>query len=319
MLIEKNLVQNFIKESCFWRTNLEFEESTIEFPYYVESENVTNIEEFAKLLKFCTFIDIDQIPYSIYIYAYYNMREVIKFFENKLSNIHYQNTFQFLHNTPLDNCLTRLRELDYPEIIKTKFDELVKKYNGKYADIHICIEFMCSLLSYDSNEYYEIMEDIRKNKTLIHKMEEILFYCRNNPSFYKTSEFINKYENSNLITFKLHIFYCDENGEIDVNFEEVDKTNQLGNLYMFTLNILMYDKLIADAIYSNVEGEMNTLYNKLELFYEFGFVNPPSISLGWFTFNSEINIFTILKLRSNVLKVIEEYKIIKDINNQMIV
>ena len=128
MLIDKNLVHEWIKNSSFWRTSVKFEESTIEFPYYVESENVTNIEEFSKLLQFCTFIDIDKIPYSIYIYGYYNKNEVSEYFKKKLSNDHSERFINYLRPFNRDNfeyyskILDKFKSLkEYPDNVPNQF------------------------------------------------------------------------------------------------------------------------------------------------------------------------------------------------------
>lgn len=133
MLVNKHLVKNWIKNSELWRTFEQFDEEYLEFTYYVEDENVTNLQEFIDMLQFCTYINIDKIPFSVYIYGYYNRKEVLGWFENKLDNVHSR---KFRKSGKLIKSIKQmdvtLHDLGYSKIIRDKLN-IFKEYWSYYV------------------------------------------------------------------------------------------------------------------------------------------------------------------------------------------
>ena len=92
-----------------------------ELKYFKEDDSISNFHEFKLILKICKYL-INEIPISIYFYAYLNYEEVKKYLEKKVEDPYY---FDILKNV-YDNIFILENKNEVVKYLKSiNYDENV--------------------------------------------------------------------------------------------------------------------------------------------------------------------------------------------------
>lgn len=218
--VHNSQIKEWMKKGGLWR-GMDDTEEYILLPKYVENDDVSNIEEFGNLLEFSRVMILDEYPYSLYIYAYYNLEEVKEYLLTLLDNHHRRYYFKNLGKIEdpvkfFNKSVGYMNKSDFPQREKEEYFHFIENkyaivrskkernssYDGKDELIAAKIELENILLNYNKTEYYDFYKNILVNKPLVMDIDNALTFCDNNPNYHYSKKFIEDYNNSPKYTIK---------------------------------------------------------------------------------------------------------------------
>ncbi len=274
--IKKKDVAEWIRASQFWRDNNETDDNEeIVFKYYISDFNITNLEEFDLVFNTCCFVNIDQLPCTIFVYAYYSnswcYRNVMKDHDlhfhlyDKLKNKHYEyfkkNFSEYRYNDENkfeSNALKYLANNDFPE---NEIEEYIKALSNKNMNDGQKWENNPNrvldniLLNYNKSQYFPLLKDIDSCKTLIDKSVEYVGFYKNNLNYYKAKEFIQDYNNTFVYNFELMLAEerIDQRGYNDRGFFKIILNDSNLFNWSFRFNYMDLENIPINNILENLQ------------------------------------------------------------------
>lgn len=340
MEVLRSEIADWMKEGEYYRENeKDFDGDYVVLPKYVRSQNVQNLVQFIELYEFSKMMMLDYFPITLYIYGYYNKKEVIDYLNNRLDNEHLKylredpdlkfslfNEFNVIKNNIVNYIVTHLSQNELETFkynIENTEEKLTKGYDLPYrkdvyntinksypndeSKIEMLLLFKDILQEYNKNEDVVMLRDIENNTTLILDIDFILNFFNENPSFYKSKEFIEGYNNTIFYNFKLnrirdsgHDLYDDddEDGGVLTHYEL--------QFIMNNINVCFID--LQYDTFSVVE-KIVKLAKQLSFNQSYGLQNP-SILLQDTQLNLffQLNIYNINKTSNSLIKILNNHK-----------
>lgn len=269
-------VPEWIQKGELYRgMNPESDDDVLTFYQYVESYNVTNIEEFGKLIEFTKYAELDEYPYSIYVYGYYDQETVEEYLFEKLRDSHYdavekekqklsgdyEGFYSFVKSYLTNNYSANLHQ-KYLDTITEKYEKFKnpkRKYlNGNTEEKRVDELFRDIIpILLNTGEEYLILKDIENSQTFFAEIDSIYKYCVDNPTYYKSFEIIEGYEKSIKYRIKLSVNIVDEQAgkrseiKIESNeellkYKEMIREDQSDGLVEGVLEFYMNDVAFAN-------------------------------------------------------------------------
>uniref|UniRef100_A0A6C0AF20 Uncharacterized protein n=1 Tax=viral metagenome TaxID=1070528 RepID=A0A6C0AF20_9ZZZZ len=249
MLIKFKDIPEWLHESQLYRDFDEEDEEEIEIKYLKDNEEVNNFTDFKYILKVSSFWALDKIPYTVYVYAYYNKEEVENYLKIKTNNI-YIDKYKEIEDNFYGNISLKELKLKMINFLKLhnfseKKIQKIKNFSKKYKEI-LRYDFDKILKSNSDIFYLNILEDININKKLINNIDDILHFYKKHKNYYNAKKFLKEYKNTPKYSFKTEFF------------ESPDYEDTLEGSSMYRLIIKLFDVEILV-----IDDHFNVKYKKV--------------------------------------------------------
>uniref|UniRef100_A0A6C0AF18 Uncharacterized protein n=1 Tax=viral metagenome TaxID=1070528 RepID=A0A6C0AF18_9ZZZZ len=252
MLVKFKDIPEWLHESQLYRDFDEDSEEEIEVKYLKDSEEINNFTEFKYILKISSFWSLDKIPYTVYVYAYYNKEEVENYLKIKTNNI-YIDKYKEIEDDFYGNItLTRLKLKMINFLKRHNFSEKdIKKIDTKIKYKSKLRDSFDKLLKSKSDVFYlNLSEDIKKNKKLVYNINEFVDFYKKHKDYNYAKEFLKEYKKTPKYNFTTE-YYEEETIDLDdMGFEGND---------MYRIIIKLFDIDIF-----TIEGHFNPDYDEVD-------------------------------------------------------
>uniref|UniRef100_A0A6C0AG80 Uncharacterized protein n=1 Tax=viral metagenome TaxID=1070528 RepID=A0A6C0AG80_9ZZZZ len=257
MLIKFKEIPEWLHKSQLYRDFDEDSEEEIEVKYLKDNEEINNFADFKNILKVSSFWALDKIPYTVYVYAYYNKEEVENYLKTKIDNIFLDKYKEMEDDFYTEITLNSLR-LKMTNFLK--FNNLPSKEIQKIKSVTKLRDAFDKLLRSKSDSFYlNLSEEIEKNKKLVYNINEFVNFYKNHEDYYNAKEFLKEYKNTPRYNIKTE-FYEEDGIRIARRVE--------GNsMYKIIIKLFDIEIFVIKDHFHNDYKQVKTINNNQNIYF----------------------------------------------------
>uniref|UniRef100_A0A6C0AFA2 Uncharacterized protein n=1 Tax=viral metagenome TaxID=1070528 RepID=A0A6C0AFA2_9ZZZZ len=293
MLVKFKDIPEWLHKSQLYRDFDEDSEEEIEVKYLKDNEETNNFTEFKKVLKVSSFWALDKIPYTVYVYAYYNKEEVENYLKIKTNNIYIDKYEEIKIDFYRGNLVGReIKMISFLEDNNFLEEDIQKiKLQSSWSKLRNTFEKI--LKSKSDSFYLNLLEEIDLNNKLVYNINEFVKFYKKHKNYNYAKEFLKEYKNTPKYTITTEFY---ENEEIIPDIQR-----ELGNnMYRIIIKLFGIEIfLINDHFHSSYEKVNIKIDNKYYNFsIDFGIITKYSID---YYYDEEILIYPSSSLLGDVM------------------